>query len=153
MAKTKKIVRGYFGIGIYHVKHEVNIGTLWRSAYQLGASFVFTIGRRYSSQASDTTKTWKHVPLFHFSNFDDFINHSPYSAPIIAVGDWGRGLPGFTHPERCIYLLGAEDHGLPDEIVIRCHECLSIPATNMEIYNVSVAGSIVMYDRMAKSLK
>lgn len=34
----------YFAIGIYHPKTEMNMGTLWRSAYQLGASYIFTIG-------------------------------------------------------------------------------------------------------------
>jgi len=28
----------YFGIGIYQGKTESNVGTLWRSAYQLGAA-------------------------------------------------------------------------------------------------------------------
>lgn len=40
----------YFGIGIYHVKNEENIGTLWRSANISGADFIFTIDRRYNGQ-------------------------------------------------------------------------------------------------------
>lgn len=28
----------YFEIGIFHPKHGENIGTLWRTAYQLGAA-------------------------------------------------------------------------------------------------------------------
>ena len=42
--------RGYFGIGIHHVKNEENIGMLWHSADILGADFIFTIGRRYNEQ-------------------------------------------------------------------------------------------------------
>ena len=34
---------GYFEIGIYNGKTEVNMGTLWRSAYQLGASGIFIV--------------------------------------------------------------------------------------------------------------
>ena len=41
-------MRGYFGIGIENIKTEANIGTLMRSSYAMGASFVFTIGRRYA---------------------------------------------------------------------------------------------------------
>ena len=29
---------GYFGIGVYNSKSAENVGTLWRSAYMLGAS-------------------------------------------------------------------------------------------------------------------
>ncbi len=36
----------YFEIGIFHPKTKENIGTLWRSAYQLGAAGIFTIGKR-----------------------------------------------------------------------------------------------------------
>ena len=38
---------GYFGVGIVNGKSEANQGTLWRSAYQLGASFIFTVGARF----------------------------------------------------------------------------------------------------------
>ena len=38
--------RGYFGVGIYQPKHWENVGTLWRSAYQLGASFLVVVGSR-----------------------------------------------------------------------------------------------------------
>lgn len=48
--------RGYFGIGIYNPKTETNMGTLWRSAYNFGADFIFTIGMRYKKMGSDTAK-------------------------------------------------------------------------------------------------
>lgn len=38
---------GFFGIGILNNVDELNIGTLWRSAYILGASFIFTVDRKY----------------------------------------------------------------------------------------------------------
>lgn len=46
-------MRGYFEIGIYNNKTPSNLGTLWRSAYQLGAAGIFVIGQRYPKQASD----------------------------------------------------------------------------------------------------
>ena len=85
---------GYFGIGIYHGKKAINLGTLWRSAYQLGASFVFTINRRYSPQCSDTVKAWRSVPLFNWKDCETFWEHGiPYDCPVIAV-EMGGGLPG-----------------------------------------------------------
>lgn len=58
--------RGYFGIGVYHPKNVINIGTLWRSANCFGADFLFTIGHRYKHQGSDTLKTYRHIPLYLF---------------------------------------------------------------------------------------
>ena len=148
--------RGYFGIGIYHGKTETNIGTLWRSAYQFGASFIFTIGRRYKKQSSDTLKTHRHVPLYNYLSFDDFIKNRPYGCPIVPiefVNDNDLKLEVFKHPSRCIYLLGAEDYGLPlDRLGEVDYNPVRIPSTRTESFNVAVAGSIVMYDRFIKNI-
>ena len=40
----------WFGIGILRGKVETNHGTLWRSAYQLGATYCFSIGAKYSRE-------------------------------------------------------------------------------------------------------
>ena len=140
-------VRGYFEIGIYNVKSEVNVGTLWRSAYQFGASGIFTIGKRYKQQASDTVKAQRHIPLRQFEDWDKFWVSLPIDAPVIAIEMGGRLLSNFCHPERAIYLLGAEDHGLPGKIIQQCHHHISLESVRIESYNVAVAGSIVMYHR------
>jgi tRNA G18 (ribose-2'-O)-methylase SpoU len=142
--------RGYFAIGIEHTKSVVNVGTLFRSAYSMGAAYIFTIGRRYKQQASDTTKTWRHIPLLHYHTFGDFYKQLPHDCRLVGVEilPEARPLPGYTHPERCVYLLGAEDHGLSKEAVTRCHDLVVLPGERC--LNVSVAGSIVMYDRHAK---
>ena len=35
---------GFFAVGVYNSKSADNVGTLWRSAFQLGAAYIFTIG-------------------------------------------------------------------------------------------------------------
>jgi tRNA G18 (ribose-2'-O)-methylase SpoU len=146
-------MRGYFEIGIYHTKTEVNIGTLWRSAYQLGAAGIFTIGRRYAPQASDTPKTPRHIPLRHYADFDDFNNHRPSDAQLVGI-EMGTiehpsvTLGSFIHPARAIYLLGAEDHGLSAAVMSQCQHVVELQAYRLGSFNVAVAGSLVMYDRM-----
>ena len=139
---------GYFEIGIFHGKTEYNIGTLWRSAYQLGAAGIFTIGRRYKHQSGDTTKAWRHIPLRHYLTFEDFKANLPYEAQIVGIEMEGRELAGFTHPKIAVYLLGAEDHGLPPEVLSMCHHVVSLESIGQLSYNVSVAGSLVMYHRV-----
>jgi tRNA G18 (ribose-2'-O)-methylase SpoU len=139
--------RGFFGIGIEHGKSEANLGTLWRSAYTFGASFVFTVGRRYKHQSSDTVKAWRHVPLYHYADFDAFHAHLPYDAQLIGVelDDRAQPLGRFVHPQRAVYLLGAEDHGLSATAMQRCHRLIVLPGRFC--LNVSVAGSVVLYHR------
>lgn len=142
--------RGYYGIGIYNGKNSSNVGTLWRSAAILNADFIFTIGRRYQKQASDTMKTPRHIPLYNYENIDDFFSHVPYGCPVVAVELAENSIPldRYCHRERCIYLLGAEDHGITEKILSKCKETIQIPGEYC--YNVAVAGSIVMYDRYVK---
>ncbi len=142
-------MRGYFGIGIYKPKTPENIGILWRSAHNFGASFIFTIGHRYRQQPTDTTKAWKSVPLYEYSKLEEL----PIPKECLLVGiEQANGsaiMPAAIHPERAIYLLGAEDFGLPAEVLEKCQRVLEIPSTRC--LNVGVAGSIVMYDRIRTS--
>lgn len=144
--------RGYFGIGVLNPKVEENIGTLWRHARLYGAEFIFTIGRRYKKQASDTSATSRHIPLYHYKDFEDFESHLPLDCKLICVEleDDSVSLPDFRHPERAVYLLGAEDHGIPREITID-RPIIQIPAVEPQSMNVSVSGTLVMYDRFTKS--
>lgn len=140
-------MRGYFEIGIYQPKTEMNVGTLWRSAYQLGASGIFTIGRRYKKQSSDTTNSYLHVPLRNYETFEDFKEHLPYDCQVVPVEMGGHKLSNIVHPERAVYLLGAEDYGLPKDITDHCKLVISLESIGQNSYNVAVAGSIVMYHR------
>lgn len=141
--------RGYFGIGIINGKNEINLGTLWRSANIFGAAFIFTIGHRYPKrgQSTDTMKTDRHIPLYEYDSFEDF--SIPRNCELIAIelSDKSKPITKFKHPQRAIYLLGAEDSGIP-ETVLEQSRIIQLPGTHC--LNVSVAGSIVMYDRLAK---
>lgn len=139
---------GYFQIGIYQSKTPENIGTLWRSAYQLGASGIFTIGKRYGQQASDTVKAFRQIPLVNYRDFNHFLDNRPVGSLLVGVEMGGIALGEFKHPKAAIYLLGAEDRGLPDQIKAQCQHIVSLQAVNMLSYNVAVAGSLVMYSRV-----
>ena len=142
---------GFFGIGIFHSKIEVNLGTLLRSAKGLGADFVFTIGKRYKIQSSDTLSTWSDTPLYNYADFDDFYNSGiPYSTQLVGVElcEGSEMIREFEHPKRAIYLLGAEDHGLPPNVIDRCHKIVQLPTKHC--FNVAVTGSLVMFDRVNK---
>lgn len=144
--------RGFFEIGIYHPKSSLNIGTLWRTAYQPGASAIFTICNQYESQASDTLKTPRHIPYRHYERFESFYKLLPHNSRLVGIETGGKPLSGVKHPERAVYLLGAEDHGLPLSVLECCYKLISIETVRTESFNVAIAGAIVMYDRLRKFL-
>ncbi len=143
--------RGYCGIGIAGSKIPANVGTLWRSAALMGADFIFTVGRRFPNQASDTVKAWRHVPYFEVDSIGKLA--IPRSCQLVAVEQVPDAvpLPDFKHPERAMYVLGAEDHGIARKVLERCHHVIEIPSDRC--LNVAVAGSIVLYDRNVKAAR
>jgi len=148
--QTDNLEQGFFGIGIQNGKTPENLGVLWRSAQNMGASFIFTIGNRYAKQACDTHKAVGAMPYFHYDTFDDFYAHLPKSALLIGVEltEDAEPLETFKHPRRAVYLLGAEDHGLSNQAIRKSHKLIKFSSALS--LNVSVAGSIVMYDRNTK---
>lgn len=140
------------GVGIQHPKSGVNIGTLFRSAHAFGANFLFTIGPwRYSRQASDTTNAAGQIPYVHYPDLAAFKALRPVGVPLIGVelADDARDLVRFTHPRSALYLLGAEDHGITPELLQLCQHVVQIPTSYC--LNVSAAGTVVLYDRVAKA--
>lgn len=146
-------MRGFYAVGVYHPKREVNVGSLWRTASLFDAAFVFTVGQRYQPQSSDTPKTPRHKPLLHFADLADLREHLPHGSPLVGVEMDERSEPlhEFTHPERAVYLLGAEDHGLPADVLAACHHVVQIETPHPQSMNVAVAGSLVIHDRYRKA--
>ncbi len=137
----------YFEVGIYQPKRELNMGTLWRSALQMGANGLFTIGRRYRAQTSDIFHAPKTIPLKHYLTFQDFLDARPAGMPLVAIEMGGEKLASFQHPARAIYLLGSEDNGLPAFVLEKCDKLVSLEAARQPSYNLAVSGSIVLYHR------
>ena len=141
--------RGYCGIGIVNGKFDANEGQLLRSAHCFGVDFLFTVGKRYLKQSTNTTMAERHIPLFSYSDIDDMLKHRPYGcSPVcIELKPYSIELKTFNHPERAMYILGQEDGDLPDSL------CLLFPTIQIPTnycLNVCVAGSIVLYDRFNK---
>ena len=147
--KKKAMTRGYFAIGIENGKNGMNVGTLWRGASCFGAAYTFTIGKRFKRQSSDVFSAWKHQPHYEFDSLSDFLISRPRDSLLIGVEVDGEPLEDFIHPERAIYLLGPEDGSLSKGIREKCQRIVKIPGNRC--LNVSQAGTVVMYDRIAKA--
>lgn len=140
----------FYGIGIMHGTNPVNIGTLWRSAYIMGASFIFTVDKKYKKQSADVVVTPSRIPLYHYRDFDDLKSHLPHGSPLVGVEltDEAVFVSDFAHPRRAVYLLGSETNGLSEKVLSQCHHVVKLPGDFS--LNVAVAGSILMHDRISK---
>lgn len=139
---------GYFEIGIFQPRNQENIGTLWRTAYQLGASGIFIVGRKQRHQTSDLWRVDWRIPYRQFDCFDDFLAARPVGAQLVGVEFGGEPLGTFRHPARAIYLLGSETNGLPGYVMEKCDALVEIETVRELSFNVAVSGAIVLYDRL-----
>ena len=146
---------GFLGVCCYQPRHEENVGTLWRSSMSYGASFISTVGRRYVRQASDTSKTDQKMPLLHYRDIDDLIEHLPAHAKLVGLELSERAVPlsKFRWPSNTVLLCGSEDRGIPPDVLDRCHHVVQIESPQPWSLNVSVAGSIAMRDFYIKGLR
>lgn len=138
-----------FAIGIWDFRHQESIGMLWRSAWQLGADYIFSVGDTKHKYCSDTMKSHHQIPYFVYSN-QQWVVPEDYTLVCIETG--GSNLLNFVHPRRAVYLLGNEYNGIPEK-VLEGAKVVSIPSVRHYSYNVSIAGTLVMYDRMQKDMK
>ncbi|OJX37948.1 MAG: hypothetical protein BGO78_07855 [Chloroflexi bacterium 44-23] len=137
----------YFEIGIYAPLHSENIGTLWRTAYQLGAAGIFVVGKVHRTQSSDTTRTPRQIPFRSFPTWADFLQHRPIGSRLVGIEMGGSPLQQFVHPAEAMYVLGSEANGLPGHVLEDCDAIISLESLRHPSYNVAVAGGIVMYHR------
>ena len=84
-------------------------------------------------------------------HFGQFYSSLPKDARLVGIELDERSVPlaGYRHPERAVYLLGSETDGLSQEALEHCADVVQIPGEFS--LNVSVAGSIVLYDRLLKN--
>lgn len=142
-------MKGYFGVGVERVSKAMNVGALFRTAHAFGASFVFTVDAQYvrrEGKQADTADSTTSLPHYDFANLEAV--RLPVGCRLIGVEitDDAIDLPSFRHPRQAAYVLGAEREGLSPGMVALCDFVIRIP-TRFSV-NLSVAGALVMYDRL-----
>ncbi len=144
---------GYFGFVCYGLKKARNVGTLMRSGHVFDAALLGVIGARYNGSHADVTKAYRHVPLLHYKDIDDFLEHRPHDCQLVSVEivDGARPLETFSHPKRALYVFGPEDGSIPQELLNASQHVVHIPS--IYCLNIGCAAAVVAYDRTAKRLK
>ncbi|WP_018995740.1 RNA methyltransferase [Hirschia maritima] len=142
-------MRGYFGIGAEGISKPMNMGALMRTAHAFGASFFYSVNadhRVRNTNWSDTSKSYKNIPYYNWDSIDEMELPKGCHLVGIELTDDAIELPEFKHPRAAAYVLGPEKGSLSPAMVEKCKHVVKIP-TKFCI-NVSLAGALVMYDRV-----
>ncbi len=142
--------RGYFGLGLEGLSKPHNAGALMRTAHAFGASFIVAIGSSVNwrhVQQADTSHTADQLPVYVHERWEDFTPPRKLRTVGIELIEGSQNLlDDFRHPPFALYILGPERGSLSPATVARCDAVVHIPT--QFCVNVSIAGAIVMYDRM-----
>ena len=138
-----------FHVAIENWQHDMNIGSIVRSANAFGADTVHIIGRRrWNKRGAMVTDRYQHV-VHH----EDVASFAEWAAgegiPIIAVDNVEGAVPvdKADLPERCVLLFGQEGPGLTEEAIAAASGHIEITQYgSTRSINASAAGAVIMYE-------
>jgi tRNA G18 (ribose-2'-O)-methylase SpoU len=138
--------RHEFAVAIENWRHDLNIGTVVRTANAFLAAEVIIIGRRrWNRRGAMVTDRYQHVR--HVPFIADLVA-SADGRPIVAVDNLPGAVPieSVTLPRRSLFLFGQEGSGLTDEARNAAEFVCSISQFgSTRSINAGVAAGIAMH--------
>lgn len=137
-----------FHVAIENWQHDLNIGTVVRTANAFLAAEIHIVGRRrWNRRGAMVTDRYQHVR--HHPEPSDLVRWADETGiPLIGIDN----LPGATPlgdsplPEACVLVFGQEGPGLSEQIRPVLAECRSIPQFgSTRSINAGVAAGIAMH--------
>jgi len=157
--KNEKVI-----IGLTNPKSPSNVGAVMRAAGCYGADEVFYTGKRYAQAAkysgsklnTDTKNARQSIPLQGIENLTDIVDESSLAdneLKIVCVDlvEGAIALPHFEHPKRALYIFGPEDGTISQKVIDRADSVVYVPTIGC--MNLAASVNVLLYDRLAKSIK
>lgn len=140
--------RHSFHVAIENWQHDMNIGSIVRSANAFAAETVHIIGRRrWNKRGAMVTDRYQHV--LHHETVEDFMAWTATEQlPVIAVDNVEGCVPveSFAWPERCVMLFGQEGPGLSAEAIAAAEAVVEITQYgSTRSINASAAAAVTMF--------
>jgi tRNA G18 (ribose-2'-O)-methylase SpoU len=137
-----------FHVAIENWQHDMNIGSIVRSANAFAADTVHIVGRRrWNKRGAMVTDRYQHV--VHHATVAELAEWARSERlPVIGVDNVAGSVPIETSalPERCLLLFGQEGPGLSAEAIAACDSVVDIAQYgSTRSINASAAAAIAMH--------
>lgn len=137
-----------FHVAIENWQHDLNIGSIVRSANAFLAHTVHIVGRRrWNKRGAMVTDRYQHV--LHHPSIDDLVAFArEHALPLVAIDNVEGSTPleATTLPRECIILFGQEGPGLSPEALAAADMAVEITQFgSTRSLNASAAAAIVMH--------
>lgn len=138
-----------FHVAIENWQHDLNIGSIVRTANAFNAAAVHIVGkRRWNRRGAMVTDRYLHV--HHHESIEAFRAWAEDAGiPIIAVDNVPGSIPVDAKPlpERCVLLFGQEGPGCSPEAIAAAERVVEIrQAGSTRSMNAAAAAAIVMHE-------
>ena len=138
-----------FHVAIENWQHDLNIGSIVRTANAFNAAAVHIVGRRrWNRRGAMVTDRYLHV--HHHESIEVFRAWAQAEGlPIVAVDNVPGSVPvdAAPLPERCVLLFGQEGPGFSAEAIASAERVVEIrQAGSTRSMNAAAAAAIVMHE-------
>ncbi|MEI5584183.1 RNA methyltransferase [Agromyces sp. CCNWLW213] len=138
-----------FHVAIENWQHDLNIGSIVRTANAFAAEAVHIVGRRrWNRRGAMVTDRYQH--LRHHPDVADLVEWAHAEGlPIVAVDNVEGSQPvdAADLPERCVLLFGQEGPGLSPEAIAAADRVVEITQYgSTRSINAAAAAAIVMHE-------
>ncbi|MBX3116068.1 MAG: rRNA methyltransferase [Cryobacterium sp.] len=145
-----------FQVAIENWQHDLNIGSIVRTANAFAAESVHIIGRRrWNRRGAMVTDRYQHL-----QHHEDVAAFAAWAAaeqiPVIGIDNIEGSVPieTFSFPERCVLLFGQEGPGLSPEAVEASQAVVEITQFgSTRSINASAAAAIAMHCWITQHVK
>lgn len=142
-----------FHVAIENWEHDLNVGSVVRTANAFGAKAFHIVGRRrWNRRGAMVTDRYQHE--HHHASVDDLVawaraaGTGPPGIPLIGIDNLPGSLPLETHdlPRACVLVLGQEGPGLSEEMRAACEVVLHIAQVgSTRSINAGAAAAVAMH--------
>lgn len=137
-----------FHVAVENWQHDLNIGSVVRTANAFNAAAVHIVGRRrWNRRGAMVTDRYQH--LHHHPDAEALVAWcADRHLPLIGVDNFPDSVPLETYelPENCVFLFGQEGPGLTDAAYQACEAVLSIEQYgSTRSMNAAAAAAIAMH--------
>lgn len=140
--------RHQFHVAIENWQHDLNIGSIVRTANAFLANTVHIVGRRrWNKRGAMVTDRYQHVR--HHATVEEFLDWArAHELTVVGVDNVENSvsIDATTLPERCVLLFGQEGPGLSPEAIAASDLVVEIEQFgSTRSLNASAAAAIVMH--------
>lgn len=138
-----------YHVAIENLRHDMNIGSIVRTANAFLAAEIHVVGRRrWNRRGAMVTDRYQHV-RYHDTPADLAAWAAVEELPILGLDNvpGARPLDQFAMPRRCVLMFGQEGTGLSEDAVASCTTMLAIAQFgSTRSINVGAAAAIAMHE-------